>query len=166
MASTRTPQPREAYNRRRRGSRAKTPRPVGLILAIAIPLDTYVLTTAAATLLDHQAPATYFQTVAFLIPSLLVTLAVQGQFFRIGAAAPPPERLAERHPRAARAWTRGQRVAAVAMLGYLASGELASLYVLAARHSTPLLFGVTAGAVVTAFIAVAVIALIGTPWKR
>ncbi len=158
--------PREAYDGSRGSSKGKTGRPIGLILAIAIPLDTYVLTTAAATLLDHDAPATYYQTVAFLIPSLLIALAVQGQFFRIEAAAPPPHRLAEHQPRAARARTLGQRVAAVAMIGYLASGELASLYVLAAQHSTPLLFGVTAGAVVTAFIAVGVIALIGTPWKR
>ena len=128
-------------------------------------MNTYVLTTIAATLLNHTAPATYYQTVAFLIPWLLVTLALQGQFFRVEYAAPPPEPLTH-HPRVARLWTRGERIAAVAMLAYLASGELASLYVLAAQGSTPLLFGVTAGAVVTAFVAVGIIALVGTPWTR
>lgn len=102
---------------------------------------------------------------AFLIPSLLVTLALQGQFFRVEYSLPPPRTMADRHPHLARAWTRTQRAAAVAMLGYLASGELASLYVLAAQDSTPLLFGVTAGAVVAAFIALAIVALIGAPWK-
>lgn len=144
---------------------SKPRRPIGLVLAIAIPLITYLLTTAAATRLDHHPPAAYYQTVAFLIPSLLVTLALQGQFFRVEYSLPPPRTMADRHPHVARAWARSQRAAAVAMLGYLASGELASLYVLAAQDSSPLLFGVTAGAVVTAFIALAIVALIGTPWK-
>lgn len=102
---------------------------------------------------------------AFLIPSLLVTLALQGQFFRVEYSLPPPKTMADRHAHLARAWTRTQRAAAVAMLGYLASGELASLYVLAAQDSSPLLFGVTAGAVVAAFIALAIVALIGAPRK-
>lgn len=142
-------------------------RPVGPLLAFGlIPLSIYAMTTVGATLLDHEPPMAYYQTVAFLIPSLLVTLALQGQFFRIQYAVPPSRRLVDRHPRVAHAWISGQRVAAVAMLTYLASGELASLYVLAAQHSAPLLFGITAGAVVTAFIAVGIIALVGTPWKQ
>lgn len=149
----------EADDRKRR-------RPIGLALAVAIPLNTYLLTTVAATLLEHTPPASYYQTVAFLIPSLLVTLALQGQFFRIEYLIPPPPRIADHHPRVARMWTRTQRLAAVAMLAYLASGELASLYALAAQDSSPLLFGLTAGAVVTAFIALAIVALIGTPWTR
>ena len=141
--------------------------PVAPLLAFGlIPLTTYSMTTVGATLLEHTAPMTYYQTVAFLIPSLLVTLALQGQFFRIQHAVPPSRQLVDRHPRVARAWIAGQRVAAVAMLGYLASGELASLYVLAVQQSAPLLFGVTAGAVVTAFVAVGIIALVGTPWKQ
>ena len=108
----------------------------------------------------------YYQTVAFLIPSLLVTLALQGRFVRIQHAVPPPRRLLERHSRMARAWTLGQRAAAVAVVGYLASGEFASLYALAAQRSTPLMFGITAGAVITAFIAVAIVALYGTPWTE
>lgn len=146
------------------GEEKKRRRPIGLALAVAIPLNTYLLTTLAATLLDHIPPPSYYQTVAFLIPSLLVTLALQGQFFRIEYLIPPPPRMADHHPRVARVWTRTQRLAAVAMLAYLASGELASLYALAAQDSSPLLFGVTAGAVVTAFIGLAIVALIGTPW--
>lgn len=142
----------------------KQRRPIGLALAVAIPLNTYLLTAVAATLLEHTPPPSYYQTVAFLIPSLLVTLALQGQFFRIEYLLPPPPRMADHHPRVARMWTRTQRLAAVAMLAYLASGELASLYALAAQESSPLFFGVTAGAVVTAFIALAIVALIGTPW--
>ncbi len=59
-----------------------------------------------------------------------------------------------------------ERVAAVALLAYLASGELPCLYVLATRSSTPVIFGVTAGAVLTAFIAVGIVALIGAPWSE
>jgi hypothetical protein len=162
MSSTPTPAKSASSER----PSVKTHRPIGLVLAFGIPLNTFVLTTAAATLLHHHERASYYPTVAFLIPSLLVTLALQGQFFRMEYAAAPPQPLVDRHPHVARALTRLERIAAVAMLAYLAAGEFASLYVLAAQKSTALLFGVTAGAVVTAFLALGVIALIGTPWKN
>lgn len=149
---------------RRDGDPPQLRRPIGPVLAFAIvPLATYVCATAGATMLGHEAPMSYYQTVGFLIPSLLVTLSLQGQFFRVHHAAPPP-RLLDHHRRMSRAWTAGQRAAAVALVTYLASGEFASLYALAAERSTPLLFGITAGAVITAFIGVAIVALRGTPW--
>lgn len=127
-----------------------------------MPLVTFVLATVGGTLLGHKPPLAYYQTVAFLIPSLLVTLAVQGRFFQVHQVVPPPPRLADR-PGMAALWKLGQQAATVALLVYLAAGEFASLYVLAAQHSTALLFGITAGSVVTAFIAVAIVALAGAP---
>lgn len=146
------------------GRRPQLRRPIAPLLSFGIvPLVTYVLATAGATALGHHAPIAYYQTVAFLIPTMLITLALQGQFFDISKSVPPGARL-DGHPRLSRAWTTVQRWSAVALVIYLASGELASLYAIAAADSSSLLFGITAGSVLTAFIAVIIIALIGTPW--
>ena len=141
--------------------------PVGPLLAFVLaPLITFLLVAAATTLLPTTAPLTYYQTVAFLVPSLLVTLALQGEFFRMSDTVPPPRTLAARHPLLARLWRVAQRTAAVVLLVYLAGGEFAALYVLAAQKPDPIAFAITAGSVATAFVALGIIALLGTPWKR
>lgn len=158
-----------------RGTRAPNPGPDGhhrrhpigpAIAFVLVPLVTFLLVTAATTLLRHHAPLTYYQTVAFLIPSLLVTLALQGQFFRMQSVIAPSSTLADRHPRLAAVWVIAQRAAEVALLAYLAAGEIAALLVLAVSSSSALLFGLTAGAVMTAFAALGIVALTGTPWAR
>ena len=141
--------------------------PVAPLLAFVLaPLVTFVLVAAATTLLPGTAPLTYYQTVAFLVPSLLVTLALQGQFFRMSDTVPPPRALRTRHPALARVWLFAQRTAAVVLLLYLAAGEITGLYVLAAQRPGAVAFAITAGSVTTAFVALGVVALLGTPWKR
>lgn len=164
MPSLETTRADEVGRGRRDDGRPQLRRPITPLLTFGIvPLVTYVLATAGATALEHNAPPAYYQTVAFLIPTMLITLALQGQFFHVNKWVPPGARL-DGHPRLSRAWTGLQRWSAVALVVYLASGELASLYALAAADSGSLLFGITAGSVITAFIAVIIIALIGTPW--
>jgi uracil-DNA glycosylase len=129
-----------------------------------VPLLTFVLVTVGSSMLEHHAPLTYYQTVAFLVPSLLVTLALQGQFFRVGNVAPPPSPVRKRQPHLTTVWLLSERAAVVALLLYLALGEFAALFVLATESPGILWFAITAGSVTTAFVAIGIIALAGTPW--
>lgn len=115
-------------------------------------------------MLQQQASVTYYQTIGFLIPSLLVTLALQGQFFRTAHVVRPGPRLSERHPLLANVWLYLQRIADVLLLAYLAAGEFAALYVLATGNAGVVPFALTGGSVTTAFVALGIVAVQGTPW--
>ncbi len=140
-------------------------RPVAPALAfVGVPLLTFGLAVAGTSLLEHRPSLTYYQTIGFLIPSLLVTLALQGQFFRTAHVVPAGPDLTERHPLLARAWLQVQRLADVLLLGYLAAGEFAALYVLATEDAGVVPFALTGGSVTTAFVALGIVALQGMPW--
>ncbi len=140
-------------------------RPIAPALAfLVVPLLTFGLAVVGTSLLTHRPSLTYYQTIGFLIPSLLVTLALQGEFFRTAHVVPAPTDFAQRHPRLARSWLHMQRASDVLLLSYLAAGEFAALYVLATEDVGVVPFALTGGSVTTAFVALGILALHGMPW--
>jgi hypothetical protein len=132
-------------------------------LRLLIPTAAFIVTLAVVVGFGVPGDTRFYQASATIIVVLVLSLATQGQFFRLDRLPPPPAWIVRLGRRGAALWTLSERLTALALLGYLGLGEGAALYALANGSGTVLLLGLSAAAIASAFFAIGVLAVLGDP---
>jgi hypothetical protein len=132
-------------------------------LRLLVPTAAFVVTLAVVVGFGVPGDTRFYQASATIIVVLVLSLATQGQFFRLDRLPPPPAWILRLGRRGAALWTLSERLTALALLGYLGLGEGAALYALANGSGSVLLLGLSAAAIASAFFAIGVLAVLGDP---
>jgi hypothetical protein len=132
-------------------------------LRLLVPTAAFVLTLVVVVGLGVPGDTRFYQAAATIIVVLVLSLATQGQFFRLDKLPPPPHWIVRLGRRGALIWTLSERLTALAILGYLGVGEGAALYALANGSGAALPLGLAAAAIASGFFAIGVTAVVGDP---
>jgi hypothetical protein len=132
-------------------------------LRLLIPAAAFIVTLVVIVGVGVPGDTRFYQAAATIIVVLVLSLATQGQFFRLDKLPSPPEWIVRLGRRGAAIWTLSERLTALAMLGYLGVGEGAALYSLANGSGTSLMLGLSSAAVASGFVAIGVLAVVGDP---
>src|ERR1700730_13867561 len=132
-------------------------------LRLLIPAAAFVVTLIVIVGFGVPGDTRFYQAAATIIVVLVLSLATQGQFFRLDKLPSPPPWIVRLGRRGAAIWTLSERLTALAMLGYLGVGEGAALYSLANGSGSSLMLGLSAAAVASGFFAIGVLAVVGDP---
>jgi hypothetical protein len=132
-------------------------------LRLLIPAAAFVVTVVVIAGIGVPGDTRFYQAASTIIVVLVLSLATQGQFFRLDKLPSPPPWIVRLGRRGAAIWILSERLTALAMLGYLGLGEGAALYSLANGSGSSLLLGLSAAAVASGFFAIGVLAVVGDP---
>jgi hypothetical protein len=132
-------------------------------LRLLVPTAAFVVTLVVVVGLGVPGDTRFYQAAATIIVVLVLSLATQGQFFRLDKLPPPPPWIVRLGRRGALLWTLSERLTALAILGYLGLGEGAALYALANGSGSSLPLGLSAAAIASGFFAIGVTAVVGDP---
>jgi hypothetical protein len=132
-------------------------------LRLLIPTAAFIVTLVVIVGIGVPGDTRFYQAAATIIVVLVLSLATQGQFFRLDKLPSPPPWIVGLGRRGAALWTLSARLTALALLGYLGLGEGAALYTLANGSGSPLLLGLSAAAIASGFFAIGVLAVVGDP---
>jgi hypothetical protein len=132
-------------------------------LRLLIPTAAFIVTLVVVLPLGVAGDTRFYQAAATITVVLVLSLATQGQFFRLDKLPSPPAWIVRLGRRGALIWTLSERLTALAVLGYLGLGEGAALYALANGSGSSLLLGLSAAAIASGFFAIAALAVVGDP---
>jgi hypothetical protein len=132
-------------------------------LRLLVPTAAFIMTLVVIVGIGVPGDTRFYQAAATIIVVLVLSLATQGQFFRLDKLPSPPPWIVRLGRRGAALWTLSARLTALALLGYLGLGEAAALYTLANGSGSALLLGLSAAAMASAFFAIGVLAVVGDP---
>src|ERR1039458_10014522 len=132
-------------------------------LRLLVPTAVFIVTVVVVVGVGVPGNARFYQEAATIIVVLVLSLATQGQFFRLDKLPPPPPWIVRLGRRGGMIWTLSERMTALAVLGYLGLGEGAALYALANGSGSSLLLGLSAAAIASGFFAIGVLAVVGDP---
>jgi hypothetical protein len=132
-------------------------------LRLLIPTAAFIVTLVVVTGLSVTGDTRFYQAASTIIVVLVLSLATQGQFFRLDKLPSPPQWIVRLGRRGAVIWTLSERLTALALLGYLGLGEGSALYALANGLGSWLLLGLSAAAIASGFVAIGVLAVVGDP---
>ena len=132
-------------------------------LRLLIPTAAFIVTLVVVTGLSVTGDTRFYQAASTIIVVLVLSLATQGQFFRLDKLPSPPQWIVRLGRRGAVIWTLSERLTALALLGYLGLGEGSALYALANGSGSWLLLGLSAAAIASGFVAIGVLAVVGDP---
>jgi hypothetical protein len=132
-------------------------------LRLLIPTAAFIVTLVVIVGIGVPGDTRFYQAAATIIVVLVLSLATQGQFFRLDKLPSPPPWIVRLGRRGAAIWTLSEQLTALALLGYLGLGEGAALYTLANGSGSSLLLGLSAAAIASGFFAIGVLAVVGDP---
>ncbi len=132
-------------------------------LRLLVPTAAFIVTLIVIVGIGVPGDTRFYQAAATIIVVLVLSLATQGQFFRLDKLPSPPPWIVRLGRRGAALWTLSARLTALALLGYLGLGEGAALYTLANGSGSSLLLGLSAAAMASGFFAIGVLAVVGDP---
>ena len=132
-------------------------------LRLLIPTAAFIVTLVVIVGIGVPGDTRFYQAAATIIVVLVLSLATQGQFFRLDKLPSPPPWIVRLGRRGAALWTLSARLTALALLAYLGLGEGAALYTLANGSGSSLLLGLSAAAMASGFFAIGVLAVVGDP---
>jgi hypothetical protein len=132
-------------------------------LRLLIPTAAFILALVVVVGLGVPGDTRFYQAAATITVVLVLSLATQGQFFRLDKLPAPPPWIIRLGRRGALIWTLSERLTALAVLGYLGLGEGAALYALANGSGSSLLLGLSSAAIASGFFAIGVLAVVGDP---
>jgi hypothetical protein len=132
-------------------------------LRLLVPTAAFIVTLVVIVGIGVPGDTRFYQAAATIIVVLVLSLATQGQFFRLDKLPSPPPWIVRLGRRGAALWTLSARLTALALLGYLGLGEGAALYTLANGSGSALLLGLSAAAMASGFFAIGVLAVVGDP---
>jgi hypothetical protein len=132
-------------------------------LRLLVPTAVFIATVVIVVGVGIPGNARFYQAAATIIVVLVLSLATQGQFFRLDKLPPPPAWIVRLGRRGGMIWTLSERMTALAVLGYLGLGEGAAPYALANGSGSSPLLGLSAAAIASGFFAIGVLAVVGDP---